>query len=71
MEVRIDEEEWIEAELSTEISDNSWRQWKVDWDPVPDRYRIQVRATDGDGVTQTDLRRPPAPDGATAGTPYT
>ena len=65
VEVRIDEEEWIEAELSTEISDNSWRQWKVDWDPVPDRYRIQVRATDGDGVTQTDLRRPPAPDGAT------
>ncbi len=65
VEVRIDEEEWIEAELSTEISDNSWRQWKVDWDPVPGRYRIQVRATDGDGVTQTDLRRPPAPDGAT------
>ena len=65
VEVRVDEEEWIEAELSTEISDNSWRQWKVDWDPVPGRYRIQVRATDGDGVTQTDLRRPPAPDGAT------
>ena len=65
VEVRIDEGPWMEAELSTEISDNSWRQWKVDWDFSPGRYRIQVRATDGDGVTQTDLRRPPDPDGAT------
>jgi len=65
VEVRIDEGEWIEAELSSEISDNSWRQWKVDWDPEPGRYRLQVRATDGDGITQTDLRVPPAPDGAT------
>ncbi len=65
VEVRIDEGEWIEAELSSEISDNSWRQWKVDWDPLPGRYRLQVRATDGDGITQTDLRVPPAPDGAT------
>ena len=65
VEVRIDEGEWVEAELSTEISDNSWRQWKVDWDPEPGRYRLQVRATDGDGITQTDIRRPPAPDGAT------
>ena len=65
VEVRIDEDPWIEAELSSEISDNSWRQWKVDWDPEPGRYRIQVRATDGDGITQTDIRVPPAPDGAT------
>ncbi len=65
VEVRIDEGEWMEAELSSEISDNSWRQWKVDWDPAPGRYRLQVRATDGDGITQTELRVPPAPDGAT------
>lgn len=65
VEVRIDENEWMEAELSSEISDNSWRQWKVDWDPEPGRYRLQVRATDGAGITQTDIRRPPAPDGAT------
>ncbi len=65
VEVRIGDGPWIEAELSTEISDNSWRQWKVDWDPQPGRYKLQVRATDGDGITQTDLRVPPAPDGAT------
>ncbi len=65
VEVKIGDGPWTEAELSTEISDNSWRQWKLDWDPLPGRHKIRVRATDGDGVTQTDLRQPPAPDGAT------
>ena len=65
VEVRIDDGPWIEAELSTEISDNSWRQWKVDWNPQPGRYKLRVRATDGEGITQTELRLPPAPDGAT------
>ena len=65
VEVKIGNGPWVDAELSTEISDNSWRQWKVDWDPQPGRYKLQVRATDGEGITQTDLRLPPAPDGAT------
>ena len=65
VEVQIDDGPWLEAELSAEISDNSWRQWKVDWDPLPGRRRLRVRATDGEGVTQTEARRPPAPDGAT------
>ncbi len=65
VEVKIGNGPWTEAELSTEISDNSWRQWKLDWDPLPGRYKLRVRATDGEGVTQTDLRQPPAPDGAT------
>ena len=65
VEVQIDDGPWVEAELSAEISDNSWRQWKVDWDALPGRHRLRVRATDGEGVTQTEMRRPPAPDGAT------
>jgi DMSO/TMAO reductase YedYZ molybdopterin-dependent catalytic subunit len=65
VEVQIGNGPWERAELSTEISDNSWRQWKLDWDPAPGRYTLRVRATDGEGVTQTDLRQPPAPDGAT------
>ncbi len=65
VEVKIGNGPWTEAELSAEISDNSWRQWKLDWDPLPGRYKLRVRATDGEGVTQTDLRQPPAPDGAT------
>ena len=65
VEVKVGNGPWVDAELSAEISDNSWRQWSLAWDPEPGRYQLRVRATDGDGVTQTDVRRPPAPDGAT------
>ncbi|MCE2527073.1 MAG: molybdopterin-dependent oxidoreductase [Actinomycetia bacterium] len=65
VEVKIGNGPWVDAELSSEISDNSWRQWQLAWDPEPGRYKLRVRATDGEGVTQTDIRRPPAPDGAT------
>ncbi len=56
---------WMEAELSSDLTDNSWRQWKLDWEAKePDRYAITVRATDGDGNTQTIQRADPRPDGA-------
>ncbi|MGI9624394.1 MAG: molybdopterin-dependent oxidoreductase, partial [Acidimicrobiales bacterium] len=65
VEIQIDDGEWIQTELSEELSTNSWRQWMVEWDAVPGEHFVSVRATDGDGVTQTDELRPPAPDGAT------
>jgi DMSO/TMAO reductase YedYZ molybdopterin-dependent catalytic subunit len=57
--------DWQEARLSGALSSSSWRQWVVDWDATPGYYRVDVRATDGLGDTQTHLRQPPAPDGAT------
>jgi DMSO/TMAO reductase YedYZ molybdopterin-dependent catalytic subunit len=65
VEVRIDEGEWMEAELSKPLADDAWRQWNVAWDPAPGAYTLQVRATDGDGETQTEDIARPAPDGAT------
>ena len=65
VEVQIDDNPWAEADLSAELSTNSWRQWVYYWEAAPGEYRIQVRATDGTGYTQTAERRPPAPDGAT------
>ena len=32
VEVRVDEGEWQEARLGTDVSDDSWRQWVLDWD---------------------------------------
>jgi DMSO/TMAO reductase YedYZ molybdopterin-dependent catalytic subunit len=55
---------WAPARLSTPISDTTWVQWVYDWAATPGRHVLQVRATDGDGVVQTDLRSRPAPDGA-------
>jgi DMSO/TMAO reductase YedYZ molybdopterin-dependent catalytic subunit len=66
VEVQLGEDaDWVEAVLSEPLSSNSWLQWAVDWDAPAGTHQIQVRATDGEGNTQTDEIRPPAPDGAT------
>ncbi len=68
VEVRIatdtDIGEWQEADLAETLGIETWRQWKFAWDAVPGDYAIQVRATDGDGVVQSDTRVAVAPDGA-------
>jgi hypothetical protein len=39
-------------------------QWALSWDATPGRHRLEVRATDGGGDTQTEERTNVAPDGA-------
>ncbi len=65
VEVRVDDGPWIEATLADNLDDDTWRQWVVEWDASPGTHQIQVRATDGDGVTQTEQISRPDPDGAT------
>ena len=65
VEVRIDGGEWRAAELATEDNVNTWRQWVYRWDAPRGNHRIEVRATDRSGYTQTSERAPIAPDGAT------
>ena len=66
VEVQLGEDQdWVEAELSEPLSENSWVQWRVSWEASPGTHRLKVRATDGNGDVQTDEVRPPAPDGAT------
>ena len=65
VEVRIDEGDWMEAKLATDVTDDSWRQWLVEWDATSGEHTIAVRATDKAGDTQTAEQAPPAPDGAT------
>ena len=66
VEVAIDGE-WRECTLATPISDATWVQWTYAWDAAsasPGDHRIEVRATDGNGVVQDAAVTPPAPDGA-------
>lgn len=65
VEVQVNDEPWVEAELSRETTVNSWRQWMVTWNATPGDHRVRVRATDGTGTTQTSETSDPAPDGAT------
>ena len=64
VEVNIDDEGWLPCNLGEAVGDESWVQWHRQWTPTAGRHRIQVRATDGDGVTQGEREVPPAPNGA-------
>jgi DMSO/TMAO reductase YedYZ molybdopterin-dependent catalytic subunit len=66
VEVQLGEDApWLDAELTEPLSDNSWRQWSIEWDAPLGTHRIRVRATDGEGEVQTEAIVPPAPNGAT------
>ena len=53
VEVQIDDGDWVEAKLGDVLSDETWREWMIEWDAVPGSHTAQVRATDGTGETQT------------------
>ncbi len=65
VEVRIDDEEWNNAVLGDDITDDTWRLWTFDWQATSGEHTIQVRATDKSGYTQTETVTGVAPDGAT------
>jgi DMSO/TMAO reductase YedYZ molybdopterin-dependent catalytic subunit len=64
VEVKVDDGPWVEAELADQLSDTTWRQWRTAWDVMPGNHSIAVRATDGNGDTQTEDRAAPMPDGS-------
>ncbi len=64
VEIRIDDGDFQPVELADELTTDSWRQWRFDWDATPGRHDLTVRAIDGTGETQTDERADVVPDGA-------
>lgn len=59
-----DDDVWQEAELAVVESNETWVQWKYDWDAPAGQHVVRVRATDGTGFTQSPLPVAPAPNGA-------
>jgi DMSO/TMAO reductase YedYZ molybdopterin-dependent catalytic subunit len=65
VEVSVDGGAWQPARTSAPLNDATWVQWLLTWTPdQPGQHRLSVRATDGEGVVQTDEVTSPAPDGA-------
>jgi DMSO/TMAO reductase YedYZ molybdopterin-dependent catalytic subunit len=64
VEVQVDGGRWEEAQRSAPISDATWVQWVHRTDLTPGRHELRVRATDGYGELQEEIRSRPAPDGA-------
>ncbi|WP_227985434.1 molybdopterin-dependent oxidoreductase [Nocardia spumae] len=65
VEVQVDDQPWRLAETAPQYSLDTWRQWTWSWDATPGTHTLRVRATDGEGRTQTERRAAPFPDGAT------
>jgi DMSO/TMAO reductase YedYZ molybdopterin-dependent catalytic subunit len=64
VEVRVDGGPWRQARLAAVPGIDTWRQWVIDWDAAPGSHRIEARATDATGYTQTAIPAPPPPNGA-------
>ncbi len=65
VEIQVADGTWTSAKLTDPLSEEAWIQWWVEHDFAPGSQEIRVRATDGDGETQTADLAPPRPDGAT------
>jgi DMSO/TMAO reductase YedYZ molybdopterin-dependent catalytic subunit len=55
---------WRPAVLATQDTVDTWRQWYYPWKATAGRHKIQVRATDKTGYTQTATAQAPEPNGA-------
>ncbi|MGI9601332.1 MAG: molybdopterin-dependent oxidoreductase [Acidimicrobiales bacterium] len=64
VEVRVNAGDWQPADLGEGLSDETWLQWKFEFDAEPGQIALQCRAIDGDGTVQPDSIAPPRPDGA-------
>jgi DMSO/TMAO reductase YedYZ molybdopterin-dependent catalytic subunit len=60
-----DGETWTDAKLAIQLDVDTWRQYVYDWEAKPGNYTLKVRATDGEGETQTEEKAAPHPSGAT------
>ncbi len=65
VEVQVDGGAWEPANLSAMDTADTWRQWIFKWPATTGSHVLAVRATDGDGATQTGDLASPIPNGAT------
>lgn len=64
VEVRVDEGEWMEAQLRAPLSDTTWVIWRYDWPFVEGTHTFAVRTYEGDGTLQIVTPAPVHPSGA-------
>jgi DMSO/TMAO reductase YedYZ molybdopterin-dependent catalytic subunit len=64
VEVKIDWDDWREANLGPELNNSTWRQWWIDWDAKPGKHKLQVRAINKKGDIQTSVKKDVLPNGA-------
>ena len=66
VEVSVDSgETWNDATVHPPLSDFTWVRWQYDFDALPPRHTLFVRAADGNGIPQIIEASDPLPEGAT------
>lgn len=66
VELSIDKDDWVEAEMAPEDNVETWRQWSYNWDEATTGiHTVVIRATNKNGETQTSDRAPIRPNGTT------
>lgn len=65
VELRIDDGDWVQAQLAAEVNGSTWRQWSYAWEATAGRHNIAVRAIDTSGAIQIEERNEPFPNGST------
>ncbi|MDQ2698418.1 MAG: molybdopterin-dependent oxidoreductase [Actinomycetota bacterium] len=64
VQVRIDDGDWQDAELTDPLGLDTWRQWRYVWQATAGDHDITVRAVDADGERQSAATVPPFPNGS-------
>ncbi len=64
VQIRVDDGEWLDAELGGVPSNDTWAQWVYRWTGEPGSHVIEARAIDKAGEVQPEEPAPPAPNGA-------
>jgi DMSO/TMAO reductase YedYZ molybdopterin-dependent catalytic subunit len=64
VEVKVDDEDWVAAELAPDVDADVWRQWVLPYDFSVGTHTVTVRATSAEGERQTEERVSPFPNGS-------
>src|SRR5262249_39112729 len=64
VELRIDNDDWKQAELRTPLSGLTWVIWRYDWPFTAGQHQFTVRCFDGSGAAQIVESGLPHPSGA-------
>ncbi|MBL8154380.1 MAG: molybdopterin-dependent oxidoreductase [Anaerolineae bacterium] len=65
VEVKVDDADWVEANLRQPLSATTWTVWRYDWPFAEGDHTFKVRCVDGDGTPQIEDHAGVSPSGAT------
>jgi DMSO/TMAO reductase YedYZ molybdopterin-dependent catalytic subunit len=65
VEIKVDDGDWVEAQLRESVSELTWVIWRYDWPFEEGSHNFQVRCVEGNGTQQVESSRGVRPDGAT------